>query len=513
MGRTCRRGKKGEIVRIKTIAAAASAAFVLLAVTATGAAAATLGAPGTAGVRHACPAVARPGYAECLALVRTDVASHQGIVPGLTPAGFSPASLRSAYNLTHASAVAGRGQTVAIVDAYDDPNAASDLAVYRSQYGLPACTTASGCFEKVNQTGGSTYPAANADWAEEESLDLDMVSAICPNCHIRLVEATSTSDADLGIAVNEAVSLGARFVSNSYGGPESSTELADEAAYYDHPGVAVTVSAGDSGYAVEFPAASQYVTAVGGTSLSRNSAVARGWSETVWGDGSLSSATGGTGSGCSAYEPKPAWQTDTGCSDRTVADVSADADPSTGVAVYDNYGGDPGWEEFGGTSVASPIIAAVYALAGTPLTGTYPASDIYKHFRHVYDVTSGSNGTCSPDYLCTGEVGYDGPTGLGTPDGTGAFQWVDNTVTITNPGTRTSKHGVKITPLKIKASDSAAAQTLTYTATGLPAGLSIASSTGIISGKPTTTGTKTVTVTATDGTGAWASVKFTWHIT
>jgi subtilase family serine protease len=178
--------------------------------------------------------------------------------------------------------------------------------------------------------------------------------------------------------------------------------------------VVITASSGDSGYGVEYPAASQYVTAVGGTSLSTSSN-SRGWTESVW----STSSTEGAGSGCSAYDAKPTWQTDTGCSDRTVADVSAVADPATGVAVYQTYGAS-GWAVYGGTSVASPLIAAVYADAGTP-TVDYPAADLYANTSSLNDVTSGSTTSCSPAYLCTAETGYDGPTGLGTPNGLTAF--------------------------------------------------------------------------------------------
>jgi subtilase family serine protease len=175
--------------------------------------------------------------------------------------------------------------------------------------------------------------------------------------------------------------------------------------------VAVVASAGDSGYGVSYPSASQYVTSAGGTSLTKSSG-ARGWSETVW---------SGTGSGCaSASEAKPTWQKDAGCKHRTANDVAAVADPNTGVAVYDTYD-QGGWLQVGGTSVSSPILASVFALAGTPAAGTYPSSYPYAHTSNLYDVTSGSNGTCTKAYLCHGEVGYDGPTGWGTPHGTGAF--------------------------------------------------------------------------------------------
>jgi subtilase family serine protease len=212
------------------------------------------------------PTLARRLRHAGLTLVRTDVTPRHGIQPQAAPAGLGPADLQSAYALPSSSA--GSGQTVAIVDAYDDPNAESDLATYRSQYGLPPCTSASGCFKKVDQTGGSSLPTADAGWAEEESLDLDMVSAVCPSCHILLVEASQPSMSDLGTAVNTAISLGAKYVSNSYGGSEDSTDPGSDSSYFNHPGVAITVSSGDSGYGAEYPAASQYVTAVGGTSAS-----------------------------------------------------------------------------------------------------------------------------------------------------------------------------------------------------------------------------------------------------
>lgn len=330
---------------------------------------------------------------------------------------YDPYYLQSAYNVASAAAAdgGGAGQIVAIVDAYDDPNVASDLSYYRSFFGLPACPTgtispaATGCvFEKVSQTGGTTsYPTSSSSWGVEISLDVEMVSAVCPDCQILLVEADSDSIADLGAAVNEAVSLGAAVVSNSYGGSEYSSETSDSLSYYDHPGVAVVASAGDSGYGVEFPAAAPYVTAVGGTSLTQlTNTGTRNGSETAW---------SGTGAGCSAYESKPVWQTDVGCANRTVADVSAVADPNAGVWVYDTYG-NSGWGIYGGTSAAASIIASFYALADDPpgSTGT-PASYPYAAPSSLYDVTSGSDGSCSPAYLCTAGLGYDGPTGLGTP--------------------------------------------------------------------------------------------------
>jgi hypothetical protein len=468
---------------------------------------------GRADFRRACPVTTRRNRMACMVLVDTTApaTARSAARPDAAPTGdgYGPSSLQSAYKLP--SSTAGAGQTVAVVDAYDDPDAAANLAAYRTAWGLPACGT--GCFSKVNQNGAaSPLPAASGQtgWATEESLDLDMVSAVCPLCHILLVEASGTSTADLGTAVNAAVSLGAKFVSNSYGGSESSADPTFDTEYYRHPGVAITASAGDDGYGVSYPAASQYVTSVGGTSLTAASN-ARGWAESVWG-----SAGGGegTGSGCSADDAKPAWQTDAGCARRTDNDVAAVADPNTGVAVYDSYD-QGGWLKVGGTSASSPIIAATFALAGTPAAGTYPSSDLYQHPGSLFDVTTGANGSCTTAYLCHGEAGYDGPTGLGTPDGVGAFTGSGgsggNTVTVTNPGSQSGTVGTAVS-LAVKATDSATAQTLAYSATGLPGGLSINSATGLISGTPNTPVTASVQVTVKDTTGASGSATFSWVI-
>jgi len=352
---------------------------------------------------RACSAAPAAGMAACDAWVRTDL-KQAAVAPAATPAGYGPADLRSAYKLTSSGSAS---QTIAIVDAFNDPNAESDLAVYRSQFGLPACTTANGCFRKVDQNGGTNYPRRNTGWAEEISLDVDMVSAICPGCHILLVEASSNSFANLGASVNRAATMGANAISNSYGG----SDTADSSApFYNHPGIAVTASSGDSGFGAQFPASSHFVTAVGGTHLTRSSTT-RGWTETVW---------SGAGSGCSSFNAAltGAAGFNTGCANRAEADVSAVADPNTGVAVYDTFR-EPGWLVFGGTSVASPIIAAVYGLAGNEasIDNNFP----YAHSGSFFDVTSGSNGSCSPSQLCTARAGWDGPTGLGTPNGTGGF--------------------------------------------------------------------------------------------
>jgi hypothetical protein len=454
---------------------------------------------------HLC-GTAAAGHAACFAQRRTDIKQRlASAVAAAAPSGLSPANLHSAYNLP---STGGSGLTVAVVDAYNDPNAASDLATYRSTYGLSACTVANGCFKQVSQTGSTTsLPTNDTGWAGEEALDIDMVSAVCPNCNIILVEANSATDSDLGTAENEAVALGAKFVSNSWGGSESSSQTSEDTSYFKHPGVAITVSSGDSAYGAEYPATSQYVTAVGGTALSTSSN-SRGWTESVW----KTSSTEGTGSGCSAYDSKPSWQTDTGCTKRMEADVSAVADPATGVAVYDTYGGS-GWAVYGGTSASSPIIAGVYALAGTPGSSDYPAKYPYSHTSNLYDVTSGNNGSCSTSYFCTATTGYDGPTGWGTPNGTTAFasgSTSGNTVTVTNPGSQSTTTGSSVS-LQISASDSAGA-TLTYSASGLPTGLSISSSTGKITGTASTAGTYQVTVTASDSTGASGSASFSWTV-
>ncbi|MGH8960687.1 MAG: carboxypeptidase regulatory-like domain-containing protein [Jatrophihabitantaceae bacterium] len=393
-------------------------------------------------VRNSCDAVTRTAQARCFALVRTDLASlGRAVNPADTPAGYGPSDLQDAYNLP--SATAGAGQTVAIVDAFDDPNAESDLAAYRTQYGLSACTTDNGCFSKVNQQGAaSPLPGPDAGWAEEISLDLDMVSAACPQCHILLVEADDNYTNNLAAAVDTAVALGAKYVSNSYGGPEDPSETEFDADY-NHPGVVVTASTGDDGYGSAYPATAPGVTAVGGTSLTADSS-ARGWTESAW---------AGAGSGCSDVEAKPDFQTDPGCPGRSIADVSSVADPETGVAVYDSYNFQ-GWAVFGGTSASSPMIAATYALAGTPAANTDPASYPYQAAGQLNDVTTGNNGSCDPSYLCTAGPGYDGPTGLGTPNGVGAFRLgphgtVSGTVT-------DAKTGAPLAGAKITAGDASA---------------------------------------------------------
>jgi hypothetical protein len=465
---------------------------------------------GGVSVERACSDTPLPGYAACFAerVVSSQLPQPQATETAAAAAavsGYGPADLQSAYALPSGL---GAGKTVAIVDAYDNPNVESDLGAYRSQFGLPPCTTANGCFRKINQSGGTTPPAGNAGWGEEIALDVDMVSAICPQCNILLVEASSASFANLGTAVNTAVAQGAVAVSNSYGGSESSFETSYDTSYYKHAGVAITASSGDNGYGTSYPAASPYVTAVGGTSLSRASN-ARGWTETVW---------SGAGSGCSSYESKPSFQTDTaGCSHRTIADVSAVANPSTGVAVYDTYGTGGSWLVFGGTSVASPIIASVYAMATSPAANAYPVAYPYANTSSLFDVTSGSNGSCG-SYLCTGAVGYDGPTGLGTPNGVAAFgpgstpPPNDFSVSV-GPTSGSVTAGSSVSATVSTATTSGSAQTVSLSTGALPSGVTASFSPGSVTSGGTSTvtlstsastapGTYTITITGSAASGS-----------
>jgi hypothetical protein len=348
------------------------------------------------------------GQVTCAALVPPGGTAVSSLAAGTPPAGISPANLRDAYGFQSSSS--GMRQTVAVVVPYDNATAETDMGTYRSQYSIPPCTTADGCFSKVNETGGTSYPPAGAaGWALATAESLDMISAVCPNCHILLVEASTPAITDLGAAENEAVSLGARFVTNTWLTPEATfgtSEPTYDSSYFNHPGVAITAPDGNSGYGTYYPAASPDVTAVGGTTLTASSTGSRGWTETAW---------SGTGAGCSPYEAKPSWQADTGCTARMLNDVAALADPGTPIAAYDTTNG--GWVPGGGTVVASTIVAAAYALAGTPAAGSNPASYPYAHTGLINDITTGSDGTCSPapGYFCGAGTGYDGPTGVGTP--------------------------------------------------------------------------------------------------
>jgi subtilase family serine protease len=398
----------------------------------------------------------QPGFWACFALRRTAPA---GLSPNVV-AGYGPADIASAYNLP----AAGAGRTVAIVDAFDLPTAESDLATYRSNFGLPPCTTANGCFRKINQNGGTTPPASDAGWGGEIALDIDMVSAACPLCKILLVEAKNSSITNLGTAVNQAASQpGVVAISNSYGGPESSSDATFDTSFYKHSGIAVTASSGDSGFGTSYPAASPFVTSVGGTSLNP-SANARGWTESVW---------NGSGSGCATSEAKPSFQVDPGCAHRTIADVSAVADPNTGVAVFDSFH-NPGWSVFGGTSASSPIVASVFAMASPAAAGDFPVQYPYANPSALFDVVTGSNGSCSVVYLCTGSVGYDGPTGLGTPNGIAAFGPAPPTQDFSisaSPTSATVNAGSGTSSTISTAVTLGAAQTVNLSASGLPSGV------------------------------------------
>jgi len=378
------------------------------------------------------------GMARCHAHV---VTNNQGIPLGNSvpyASSYGTVQFHTAYNLpcTPGGPVQSvcptpgsfGGQTIAIVDAYNAPHIESDLNTFGSHYGLPSCTKANGCLKIVNENGGTSLPShVDSGWALETSLDVEVAHEICQTCKILLVEAYSSFNSDLGKAVNTAAQLGATEISNSYGGSEWSGETSYDTTYYHHPGIAVTVSSGDSGYGAEFPAASPNVVAVGGTTLQINTDNTYG-TESVW---------SGTGSGCSLYEPANSWQKNlnnwnqTFCgTNRAVADVSADADPNTGAAVYDStpYYGSTGWYQVGGTSLASPLIAGAYALAGGIPANTNASSIPYISFTGVnsHDITQGSNGSCGT-IMCNAAIGYNGPAGLGTPNGDSGFKI--NTVT------------------------------------------------------------------------------------
>ena len=370
------------------------------------------------------------GVAHCSAVIQKNgVNPHEQFTAAAKTAlglgdngAYSPAFLQSAYNVQTAlnTQVAGAGQIVAVVGAFNDPKLISDLAFYRRHYALPACPAGTvsannkGCVvDIVNQRGSTPLTATtNNSWAMEAAIDTDMVSAICPTCQILFVEADTPTMVDLGASVNTAIKLGATVVSNSYGSAEYSGETVIANRYYSHKSVPVVVAAGEGATTAEFPASAPDVVAVGGTSLAQYSANGeRDGYETAW---------GGTDSGCSKYEPKPAWQHDKGCANRSVADIAAVANPDTGVWIYDTQGAS-GSMIAGGTSVAAAIVASLFALAGDTYTAsTYPVSYLYQNRRALYSVTSGASQGCV-SYLCDAahsQIGYNGLTGLGTPGGT-----------------------------------------------------------------------------------------------
>ncbi|MGV9296086.1 S53 family peptidase [Amycolatopsis sp. NPDC003676] len=389
-------------MRKKLIAGGAFAVALALTTGGTATAQQFSAAPAATGgptVKNACAQVRAAGHMSCFAQVRTDIKQARR-APGAAPSGYGPAELQAAYQL---KADGGAGQTIAVTESGDYPSLKADLAAYRKQFGLPA-----GDVQIVNEDGQeSPLPAADPDWAVETALDVDMIAATAPNAKILVVEAKQANTDDLGKAVDTAVKLGAKFVSNSWGGDESEGGAGD--THFNHPGVAITASSGDNGYGASWPASSPYAVGVGGTTLKNSGG---SYTETAW---------KGAGSGCSSYAAKPAYQTAaTGCDKKAIADVSAVADPATGVAVYDTFQ-QSGWQVVGGTSASSPIIASVYADAGTPGAQDWPAQYPWSHTDQLTDVTSGSNGSCDTKQWCNAGTGWDGPTGLGTPKGTAAF--------------------------------------------------------------------------------------------
>jgi subtilase family serine protease len=437
-----RRRPMRAAVALLSVAALAPAA-------ATAASAASPPSPALYRAQRLCEA-RRPGEASCEGIrllaksltsadLRSDAARQtRETAVGASPAvtnktppggGLGPEELHLAYALPDQT-FTGTTQTIAVIDAYNDPTAEADLGVYDKYYGLPACTKGNGCFNKVNQSGkASPLPSSNGEWAVEESLDVDMAHAICQSCHVLLVEANNEEFEPLGTAVDTAVRMGAAEISNSYAGVEESYVTSANAAY-DHPGVVITASSGDCGYrdeacgggASNFPAGSPDVIAVGGTALSGSG---ESWTSTVWEDG---------GSDCATVFTAQLWQQDvahfseTGCGTaRASADVAADADPWTGVEVYDSTpagNGDPtGWIILGGTSASSPIVASEFGLAGGAHGVEYPAATLYSNIGNATDLTdvvSGHNGSCTKT-ICKAASGYDGPTGVGSPHGLGAF--------------------------------------------------------------------------------------------
>jgi PKD repeat protein len=473
-------------------------------------------ATGYAQVRHVCSPPAR-GEASCLALLRAPIRStaaattagarpyslNDGAGSSGPAGGLTPEQLASAYE--YDPNAGGTGQTVAIADAYDDPKIEEDLGAFDSNYSLAPCTEANGCFEKVGQSGSSSaLPEADrSGWSVETSLDVEAVHAACPKCKILLVEAETPSYSNLADAVNEAVALGATEVSNSYGGPEAAIGAIEQAAY-NHPGVMIAAATGDDGYddwdeidelvfyegelyfgfspeMPNAPASLASVVSVGGTTLNLNSEGKRA-SETVWNNNGPGDrvglengyAQGASGGGCSTRFTAPRWQQSvsgfaaTGCgTKRLAADISAVANPLTGFDIYDSYncgsyceevGLGKGWLTIGGTSLSTPLVSALYGLAGGSDGVQYPALTLYGHRAEassLYDVTKGANGFCDGESVtecgdpnssfgvvdcegttaCNATTGFDGPSGVGTPEGLGAFELLRPSAVITAPST------------------------------------------------------------------------------
>lgn len=346
--------------------------------------------------------------------------------PHWQPSGLTPAQVSTAYGFASMQGQ-GKGQLIALVDAFDAPTIENDLNVFASTFGLPACTTANGCFSKVYADG--TQPQANGDWAGETSLDVEWAYAMAPQAKIMLVEATDDSMDALMRAVQAAVQKGANVVSMSWGGAESSNETSTDSVF-NNPNVTFTASSGDNGHGVIYPAASPYVLSVGGTTLTVDSS----------GNYQGEAAWSGSGGGISAYEAEPACQTNYQIPNnpgnmRGVPDVSYNADPDTGFSVYDSTpdsNGNSGWSVVGGTSAAAPQWAALIAVAnssGNNLTGVstllYGAATA-NYGSDYNDVSAGTNGSCGT--LCTAQTGYDYVTGLGSPRVPGLVSDLNNNV-------------------------------------------------------------------------------------
>ena len=359
----------------------------------------------------------------CHARIRTNSDGSIMRFAAAAPAGLGPADFKSAYALDTSRTP---NATIAIVDAFGYPNAEADLAVYRSTYGLPACTVASGCLKIVNQDGAASplppAPASNDDWTVETALDLDMASAACPNCKLLLVEANSDQDDGLFIAQDTAVRLGASVISDSWGGSGTGVDAYEH--YFNHPGVGIFVASGDTGYnnagkGPDYPSTSAFVIAVGGTALTKSASTSRGWSEKAWGPRSIFGGGAG-GSSCSTEVAKPSFQAGlkTSCTMRAASDVAAVGDPATGPAVYNRGPSSTGWVTVGGTSASSPLVAGIYALTGRSSASN---SFAYSNAKAFNDVTTGKNDSCG-NTLCNAGAGWDGPTGIGTPNGAAMVQ-------------------------------------------------------------------------------------------
>jgi IPT/TIG domain/Subtilase family len=436
--------------------------------------------------------------------------------------GLDPQDLQSAYKIP---AKLESPQTVALVDAFGYPDAESDLAKYRERYGLPPCKKSNGCFKKVNEKGDEAkYPAEEEGWDVEAALDEDMVSAACPECHILLVEGSTELPEDLGESVNTAVELGANVVSNSYGYPELLKEYCGTKGCsqyngdYEHPGVLILASAGDAGYAdayyglrsTDFPAASPNVVAVGGTALFRDEGNPRGWFEEVWNEPFLEI---GTGSGCTVDQTKPAWQTEKGCSKRIDNDIAAVAAVVTPVSLRI----DGIWDLAGGTSVASPLVAGIEAYASAH-ERSLGAQAFYQDPSSLYDVTegfdwnsldaSGTSECAANEYLCNAELGYDGPTGLGTPDGIPVEAGEPPTITKVSPKKGPAAGG---TTVKVKGTNFTGATEVKFGGAEAKS-FTVVSATSITAESPAGSGRVDVKVTTADGTSAISKADhFTYH--